>query len=46
MNAKIKAYNKLGGRFPIQLKYFFYQGIRVTRFDFERIDAKVGVKLK
>jgi len=37
MNATIKAYKKLNGVFPIQIRYFFYRGVRITRQDFESI---------
>lgn len=37
MNAKLKAYKKLNGVFPMQLRYFFYKGVRIVRGDFNNI---------
>lgn len=46
MNAKIKAYKRLNGKFPAQFKYLFYSGVRISRDDFNRLDVKFGIKYK
>ena len=38
---KERAYKKLRGHFPTQMKFFWYRGVRLTLADFERIKIEM-----